>query len=180
MYWIIPLLLAFLCTLINPYIGLVGILYIGEIVVYWFFDENAEKAADFASGYVEKTDAKYYEVLKKAGKGCLNFWCGLAVLFFVLMTVISVIVETVASGTMLGGPTTLTPFLIGSKENRAAYGVALLMISILLHIVALVMIFLRKKYFLEKPKDIKPLKTLVLKEENPVNRLENIRIGILR
>ena len=87
MYWIIPLLLAFLCTLINPYIGLVGILYIGEIVVYWFFDENAEKAADFASGYVEKTDAKYYEVLKKAGKGCLNFWCGLAVLFFVLMTV---------------------------------------------------------------------------------------------
>ena len=94
MYWIIPLLLAFLCTLINPYIGLVGILYIGEIVVYWFFDENAEKAADFASGYVEKTDAKYYEVLKKAGKGCLNFWCGLAVLFFVLMTMISVIVET--------------------------------------------------------------------------------------
>ena len=92
MYWIIPLLLAFLCTLINPYIGLVGILYIGEIVVYWFFDENAEKAADFASGYVEKTDAKYYEVLKKAGKGCLNFWCGLAVLFFVLMTMISVIV----------------------------------------------------------------------------------------
>ena len=79
---------------------------------------------------------------------------------------------------MLGGPTTLTPFLIGSKENRAAYGVALLMVSILLHIVALVMIFLRKKYFLEKPKDIKPLKTLVLKEENPVNRLENIRIGI--
>ena len=135
--------------------------------------------SDFASGYVEKTDAKYYEVLKKAGKGCLNFWCGLAVLFFVLMTVISVIVETVASGTMLGGPTTLTPFLeVGSKENRAAYGVALLMISILLHIVALVMIFLRKKYFLEKPKDIKPLKTLVLKEENPVNRLENIRIGI--
>lgn len=52
------------------------------------------------------------------------------------------------------------------------------MVSILLHIVALVMIFLRKKYFLEKPKDIKPLKTLVLKEENPVNRLENIRIGI--
>ena len=79
------------------------------------------------------------------------------------MTMISVIVETVASGTMLGGPTTLTPFLIGSKENRAAYGVALLMISILLHIVALVMIFLRKKYFLEKPKDIKPLKTLCFK-----------------
>lgn len=40
------------------------------------------------------------------------------------------------------------------------------------------MIFLRRKYFLEKPKDIKPLKTLILKEENPVNRLENIRIGI--
>ncbi len=74
----------------------------------------------------------------------MNFWCGLAVLFFVLMTVISVIVETVASGTMLGGPTTLTPFLIGSKENRAAYGVALLMVSILLHIVALVMIFCEK------------------------------------
>lgn len=155
MYWIIPLLLAFLCTLVNPYLGLVGLLYIGEIAVYLFFDGNAEKAADFASGYVEKTDAKYYEILKKAGKGCLNFWCGLAVLFFVLMTIISVIVETVASGTMLGGPTTLTPFLIGSKENRAAYGVALLMVSILLHIVA-----------------------LVLKEENPVNRLENIRIGI--
>ena len=50
MYWIIPLLLAFLCTLINPYIGLVGILYIGEIVVYWFFDENAEKALGEALG----------------------------------------------------------------------------------------------------------------------------------
>ena len=129
MYWIIPLLLAFLCTLVNPYLGLVGLLYIGEIAVYLFFDGNAEKAADFASGYVEKTDAKYYEILKKAGKGCLNFWCGLAVLFFVLMTIISVIVETVASGTMLGGPTTLTPFLIGSKETRAAYRVALLMVS---------------------------------------------------
>ena len=178
MYWIIPLLLAFLCTLVNPYLGLVGLLYIGEIAVYLFFDGNAEKAADFASGYVEKTDAKYYEILKKAGKGCLNFWCGLAVLFFVLMTIISVIVETVASGTMLGGPTTLTPFLIGQEESRATYGVTLLVISIILHIVALVMIFLRRKYFLEKPKDIKPLKTLILKEENPVNRLENIRIGI--
>ena len=178
MYWIIPLLLAFLCTLVNPYLGLVGLLYIGEIAVYLFFDGNAEKAADFASGYVEKTDAKYYEILKKAGKGCLNFWCGLAVLFFVLMTMISVIVETVASGTMLGGPTTLTPFLIGQEESRATYGVTLLVISIILHIVALVMIFLRRKYFLEKPKDIKPLKTLILKEENPVNRLENIRIGI--
>ena len=87
-------------------------------------------------------------------------------------------VETVASGTMLGGPTTLTPFLIGQEESRATYGVTLLVISIILHIVALVMIFLRRKYFLEKPKDIKPLKTLILKEENPVNRLENIRIGI--
>ena len=170
MYWIIPLLLAFLCTLVNPYLGLVGLLYIGEIAVYLFFDGNAEKAADFASGYVEKTDAKYYEILKKAGKGCLNFWCGLAVLFFVLMTIISVIVETVASGTMLRGPTTLTPFLIGQEESRATYGVTLLVISIILHIVALVMIFLRRKYFLEKPKDIKPLKTLILKEENPVNR----------
>lgn len=94
------------------------------------------------------------------------------------MTIISVIVETVASGTMLGGPTTLTPFLIGQEESRATYGVTLLVISIILHIVALVMIFLRRKYFLEKPKDIKPLKTLILKEENPVNRLENIRIGI--
>lgn len=162
MYWIIPLLLAFLCTLINPYIGLVGILYIGEIVVYWFFDENAEKAADFASGYVEKTDAKYYEVLKKAGKGCLNFWCGLAVLFFVLMTMISVIVETVASGTMLGGPTTLTPFLIGSKENRAAYGVALLMISILLYCGTGYDIF-AKKIFLRKTKRYQTIKDTCFK-----------------
>lgn len=46
MYWIIPLLLAFLCTLVNPYLGLVGLLYIGEIAVYLFFDGNAEKAAD--------------------------------------------------------------------------------------------------------------------------------------
>ena len=58
MYWIIPLLLAFLCTLVNPYLGLVGLLYIGEIAVYLFFDGNAEKAADFASGYVEKDRCK--------------------------------------------------------------------------------------------------------------------------
>lgn len=141
---------------------MVGILYIGEIVVYWFL-MKAEKAADFASGYVEKTDAKYYEVLKKAGKGCLNFWCGLAVLFFVLMTMISVIVETVASGTMLGGPTTLTPFLIGSKENRAAYGVALLMISILLHIVALDYDIFAKKIFLRKTKRYQTIKDTCFK-----------------
>ena len=82
MYWIIPLLLAFLCTLVNPYLGLVGLLYIGEIAVYLFFDGNAEKAADFASGYVEKTDAKYYEILKKAG---LNTILGMGTVFVVLI-----------------------------------------------------------------------------------------------
>lgn len=181
MYWIIPLILAFLCTLVNPYVGLVGILFVGEIVIYLFFDGNAEKGADFASGYIEKTDAKYYEILKKAGKGFLNFWCILAVLFLILMTIISLIVETAASSGIFGGPTELTPFLIGKEENRAAYGVVLLIVSIILHIIAVVLIFLRRKYFVEKPKNIKPLKTLILKEENPANRLEHIeiRFGIL-
>lgn len=159
MYWIIPLLLAFLCTLVNPYLGLVGLLYIGEIAVYLFFDGKPRKRQILHPGYVEKTDAKYYEILKKAGKGCLNFWCGLAVLFFVLMTVISVIVETVASGTMLGGPTTLTPFLIGQEESRATYGVTLLVISIILHIVALDDDIFAKEVFSGETKDIKPLKT---------------------
>ena len=43
MYWIIPLLLAFLCTLVNPYLGLVGLLYIGEIAVYLFLMEMPRK-----------------------------------------------------------------------------------------------------------------------------------------
>ena len=94
------------------------------------------------------------------------------------MTIISVIVETVASGTMLGGPTTLTPFLIGQEEKPGDlwgntfgnfYPVTYRCTGDDI---------LRKKIFLRETKRYQTIENVVLKEENPVNRLENIRIGI--
>ncbi len=108
----------------------------------------------------------------------MNFWCGLAVLFFVLMTMISVIVETVASGTMLGGPT--DPDSVSDRQQREPGSIWCGTFDDFYPVTYCGTGYdiFAKKIFLEKPKDIKPLKTLVLKEENPVNRLENIRIGI--
>ena len=53
MYWIIFLALSFLCTILNPYVGLFGILFIAEFAIYWFLDDNIQKAAKFTSSYLK-------------------------------------------------------------------------------------------------------------------------------
>lgn len=176
MYWLIFLILSFLCAILNPYVGLFGILFLAEFEAFWFFDENIQRAAKFAASYVEKSESKYYEMLKKSGKGLLNLWCVLAVLFFVLMTVLSLIVWVFASGGLSGTAREMTPFVLFSEERKLFFGRMLLIAEIIFHFITMLLVFARRSSILKMPKDIKPWSTIILKEENPNNRVDHIQI----
>lgn len=181
MYWLIFLMLSCLCTVLNPYVGLFGLLFIVEIEVFWFLDENIRRASEFAAGYVERSESKYSDLLKKSGKGVLNFWCVLAVLFFVLMTVISLSVWLFASGSLFGTAREMTPFVIFSEEKKMFFGRILLIAGIIFHFITILLVFARRSEILKMPKEIKSWTSIILKEENPNNRLEHIciKVGII-
>lgn len=176
MYWIIFLALSFLCTILNPYVGLFGILFIAEFAIYWFLDDNIQKAAKFTASYLKESESKYYDLFKKSGKGVLNLWCALSVLFFGLMTAVSLVVWVFASGVITGKARAMTPFVLLGEEHRVLYGSILLIASIVFHLITTVMIFMRRSEILKMPKDLKPWKTLIIKEEHPSNNLDNVKI----
>lgn len=176
MYWMIFLVLALICALLNPYVGLVGLLFIEEIMVYLFLDENIQKAASFMASYVDASESKYYELLKKSGKGLLNLWCVLAIFFFAGMTALTLVVWIFASGRLSGTVREMTPFVLFGDDHKMLCGTILLVGEIVFHLIALILIFVRRSEILKMPKEIKPWKTLILKEEHPANRLDHIRV----
>ena len=181
MYWLIFLILSFLCTILNPYVGLFGLLFILEFEVFWFLDENIQRASKFTASYVEKSESKYSELFKKSGKGVLNLWCILAVLFFGFMTVLSLVVWLFASGSLFGTAREMTPFVIFGEENKLLYARILLIAGMIFHFITMLLVFTRRSAILKMPREIKPWTSIIIKDENPNNRIDNIRIkmGIL-
>ena len=144
MYWLIFLILSFLCTILNPYVGLFGLLFILEFEVFWFLDENIQRASKFTASYVEKSESKYSELFKKSGKGVLNLWCILAVLFFGFMTVLSLVVWLFASGSLFGTAREMTPFVIFGEENKMLYARILLIVGMIFHFITMLLVFTRR------------------------------------
>lgn len=180
MYFVF-LILALIATLLNPYVGLFGLLVIVEILVYAGFGIYIEKTEGFADFFGDISEKKYLNNVQKSGKVVIKIWCAAAVFFWLCSTFISLVVWLFASGVIGSAGRHMTPWIVFEPKNEFSGSVKMLLAAVIMQTCAAVWVFWKKKQ-MEKPRK---LDNFVQREKERYEGLKekipqiDIHIGVL-
>lgn len=152
MYFVF-LILALIATLLNPYVGLFGLLVIVEILVYAGFGIYIEKTEGFADLFGDISEKKYLNNVQKSGKVVMKIWCVAAVFFWICSTFISLVVWLFASGVIGSDGRHMTPWIVFEPKNEFSGSVKMLLAAVIMQTCAVVWVFWKKKQ-MEKPRQL--------------------------
>ena len=143
MYVIVPLLISAICSFINPYVGLFSIFTIAEMIILFCVDVNAYAKIKAIHKSSEQNAARATRI-QKAAKSLILAECILSVLFTLITAIVQIGVWSLASGSLTGQPTRMTPVNLIPADDPGLSR-ALLLAGIVFQIIAAILSFVRKK-----------------------------------
>lgn len=156
-FWSLFLVLAFLCALLNPYVGLFSVFLLVILLVYFSLAVNikgiiARRMFSLAEADIDNHSA----VLQRSGTALVNAWRVIALLLFLLVTLVSGGVWLLASGygNSQIASSDMTPLSIFSPDFKLAASIILLIASVGFNLLATVSIFIKCKQFSAELKSV--------------------------
>lgn len=148
--WPLFLSLALACAVLNPYVGLFSLFFLIEFLVFFSMAVNIKSRVSLHSfSRSENEEAGRLARQKRSASALINTLRVLAVVFFIICTVVSCGVWMLSSGraSAMIAAKDMAPFSLFSPENKAVASIVLLLGSTGFHLLAAVSIWMQCKQF---------------------------------
>jgi hypothetical protein len=156
--WWLFLILSLTCTVVNPYVGFFGLIHLLALFFSFIFAVNIKTRISIFEHSKLEGNEEYANNLQRAIKGLLISWCFVAVLMFIIATLVSLVVGVAILNYYIVTDTVfpdMAPFSLFPQEQKMTADSLLLPLSIVFSLLATVCVFLRRKEFLKMPDNIK-------------------------